>query len=102
MAVRGGFERCRKEACEEGLILIYRSISTTYHGVIPRSSSRDEEDEEREWWALPCGVESGMDVTPVAARADVRSRVRDESPPLKLLSGSGSRRVEHTLRPAPR
>ena len=53
--MRGGFEQCRKEACEEGLISIYRSISTTYHSVIPRSSSRDEEDEVREWWALAEG-----------------------------------------------
>ena len=33
MAVRG-FERCRNEGCEEGLILFYCTIWTTYHGVI--------------------------------------------------------------------
>ena len=41
--------------------------------LIPRLPSRDEEDEECQWWALPCGVESGMNVTPVVVRRTVRS-----------------------------
>ena len=65
-------------------------MSTTYHGVHARRR-RGMTREEREWWALPCGVESGMDVTLVVARADIRSEMN--LPPLKLLRGSGLRRV---------
>ena len=95
MAVRG-FERCRNEGCEEGLILFYCTIWTTYHGVIYHACRRGMK-KMRSASGGPSPAEWSLGWTSrVVVRRTIRSLGRWIYP-LKLLIGHNWARVEHTI-----